>query len=109
MIAAFSPMSSQESSRKQKTHENGKRRVSWDCWLVVVLLFFFAHLFRLRLPNRPAVWYASSGAQGERVRVCESVCVCECVCVFAQELARACALDHGMRGHVVCRCRKKTQ
>ena len=72
---------------------------------------FFAHLFRLRLPNRSAVWYASSGAQGECVRVCErvSVCVCVCVCVFAQELARACALDHGMRGHVVCRRRRKTQ
>ena len=31
------------------------------------------------------------------------------MCVFAQELARACALDHGMRGHVVCRHRRKTQ
>ena len=37
------------------------------------------------------------------------MCVCErvCVCVFAQELARACALDHGMHGHVVCRGRKE--
>ena len=41
------------------------------------------------------------------VRVC--VCVCECACVLAQELAGACALDHGTRGHVACRRRRKTQ
>ena len=39
-MIAISPTSSQESSRKQKTHESGKRRVFWwDCWIVVVLLF----------------------------------------------------------------------
>ena len=43
------------------------------------------------------------------VCVRESVCESVCVCVFAQELARACALDHGTHGHVVCRRRRKTQ
>ena len=44
------------------------------------------------------------------MRVCVRVCVCEsALCVFAQELVRACALDHGMNGHVVCRRRRKTQ
>ena len=102
-MIAFSPISSQESSRKQKTHESGKRRgFWWDCWLVVVLLFICASV--------QAVFAESLGGvvsvQWSAGRVCACVCESVCVCV---KLARACALDHGIRGHVVCRRRRKTQ
>ena len=72
-----------------KTHESGKRRVFWwDCWLVVVLLFF-ARLFRLRLPNR---WRCGVRPVERRARVCVCVrvCVCECVCVCVCAGACAC-------------------
>ena len=89
-MIACSPISSQESSRKRKTHESGKRRAFWrDCWLVVVLLFFWricsgcvCRIAR-RCGMRPVERRAS-------VCVCVRVCVCVSVCVCVCAGACAC-------------------